>query len=414
MKNILLGVTLSLFAFLTIWLISYFYSNNAQGSEEFEITTPYKTDIILKSVATGSIKPRREITITSQVSGIIDEIFVKGGDIVKKGDPIARLKLVPSPTAINSAKANVELSRLRLDEAKRQLFQQRKISSGNLDVQQAKTNFENARIEEEKYKKLFEEGVVPELEYNQFKQRMELAKTDYENAKIAGDNSIKQLESNVDIFAQELEAAISNLQLLEKGVASKSGQVANIVKSTVDGMILIVPVEEGGAVIERNNFNEGTIIAEVANMDELMFIGNIDESDVGLLKKGMNLELTVGAIEKQTFEAILDFIAPKGIVESGSVKFKIEADIIRKEGIFLRAGYSASADIILDKRKSVLAILERDILFDDEEQPYVEVETSPNQFEPRMIEVGLSDGINIEILNGIDENTPIKVQGGSL
>ena len=202
--------------------------------------------------------------------------------------------------------------------------------------------------------------------------------------------------------------------LLQKGVASKSNQVANIVRSTIDGMVLDVTVEVGSAVIERNNFNEGTVIAEVANMDDLVFEGNIDESDVGQLKKGMKLELTVGAIEKTKFEATLDFIAPKGVVESGSVKFEIIANVQQQKDIFLRAGYSASADIILEQKKQVLAIMERDLLFEEDGRCYVEAGTIETGFKKAYVKIGLSDGIQIEILEGIDLKTSIKVQGKTL
>ncbi len=414
MKSIISGVVLTLFVLLSIWLVSYFYTNNAQGNEVYELTSPFETDIILKSVATGTIKPRQEITITSQVSGIIDERFVEGGDFVKKGDPLVRIRLVPNPTALNSAKANVELSKIKLAEAKRKLAQQQAISSNKLDVQQAKTNYTNAKLEEEKYKKLHEEGVVPLLEYNRYKRQMELAKTTLDNAKITGNSNLKQLKSNVDIFSQELEFSISNLQLLQKGVASKSGQIANIVRSTVDGMVLSMSVEVGGAVIERSSFGVGTIIAEVANMDDLIFVGDIDESDVGKLKKGMKLELTVGAIENKRFEAVLDYISPKGVIETGSVKFEITANVKPREDAFLRAGYSASADIILDKQLQVLAILERDLKFTKEDKPYVEIESAAGGFEPKFVEIGLSDAINIEILEGLNKDSKYKVQTGPM
>ncbi|BDS15524.1 efflux RND transporter periplasmic adaptor subunit [Aureispira anguillae] len=414
MKNIILGVVLTLFVFLSIWLISYFYSGSGTGDASYEITSPYQTSITLKSVATGTVKPRIEIVITSQVSGIVDELFVKGGDIVKKGDPIARLRLVPSPTALNNAKANVELARIRLAEAKRRYAQQKGINTNKYDVQQAETEFNRAKVQEEKYKQLFENGTIAELDYLNYKTALEVAQTALENAKIGASSSIKELASNVDVLSQELESAISNVQLLQKGVASKSGQVANMVRSTVDGMVLDVSVEVGDAVTERNTFNEGTIIAEVANMKDLVFEGNIDESDVGQLKKGMRLELTVGAIEKEKFEAVLDYISPKGVEESGSVKFEIIADLVQREGVFLRAGYSASADIILDKRENVLAILERDLMFEDNGKVYVEEEIAEQEFQKKYIEVGLSDGINIEILKGIDTSTKVKVQGATM
>ncbi len=411
MKNVLLGVILCLFILLSIWLVSYFYNDSGNSNQMHPVTQPYYTDITFKSVATGKVKPRREIIITSQVSGIVDELFVKGGDEVKKGQAIARLRLVPSPTALNTAKANVELSKIRLTEAKRQLTQQENINLKKYDLQQAETEFENARTQEKKYRKLFEDGVVPELEYLQFKRTLDLALNTLENTKISANSSLRELKANVDILSQELEAAISNMQLLQKGVASKSNQIANIIRSTIDGMVLDVTVEVGSAVIERNNFNEGTIIAEVANMEDLVFEGNIDESDVGQLKKGMKLELTVGAIEKVRFDAILDFISPKGKLESGSVKFEIIANVIQQKDIFLRAGYSASADIILDNRKNVLSVLERDLMFEDNGEVYVEKETAPQVFERSYINTGLSDGINIEITGGLDSNSLIKVQG---
>jgi HlyD family secretion protein len=414
MKNILLGVFLSLFVLLTLWLISYFYNDTIASNKAFETSQPFTTDIIRKSVATGKVKPRREITITSQVSGIVDELFVKAGDIVQKGQVIARLRLEPSPTALNSAKANVELSKIRLTEAERQLLQQQQLNEQQYDIQQARTEFENAQVQEQKYKKLFEQGVVPELEYLQFKQNVDLASTRLENTKVSAQSSLKELRSNVDILAQELDAAISNRQLLQKGVASKSNQIANIIRSTIDGMVLNINVEVGSAVIERNNFNEGTVIAEVANMNDLVFEGNIDESDVGQLKKGMQLQLTVGAIQKTKFEAILDFIAPKGIVESGSVKFEIIANVQQQKDVFLRAGYSASADIILEQKKQVLAILERDLIFEENGRCYIESGSPATGFDKVYLKTGLSDGIQIEVLEGVTPQTSIKVQGTAL
>lgn len=413
MKNIVLGVVLTLFLLLTVWLISYFYNGAGNAANEAVTTTPYRTSIISKSVATGKVTPRIEIIISSQVPGIVDEVFVKGGDLVKKGDPIARLQLVPSPTALNNAKANVELARLRLTEAKRRLQQQRNISTQRFDVQQAETEYNRAKVQEAKYAALFKDGVVPELEYLQFKTALDVAKTALENARIGSTNSLKEIESQVDVLAQELESAINNVQLLQKGVASKSGQVANVVRSTVEGMVLDVNVEVGDAVIERSSFSPGTVIATVANMQDLVFEGFIDESDVGQLKKGMKLELTVGAIEKVTFDAVLDYISPKGEEEAGSIKFEILADVVQRKDVFLRAGYSASADIILDKHDDVLAILERDLLFEDDGRMYVEL-MEEEEFKKHYVEVGLSDGINIEITKGLDSKSLIKVQGPTL
>lgn len=415
MKNILLGVVLTLFLLLTIWLISYFYNGTGNAAAEATTTTAYRTSIVSKAVATGTVKPRIEIIIGSQVPGIVDEVFVKGGDLVKKGDPIVRLQLVPSPTALNNAKANVELARLRLDEAKRRLKQQKGINSKRFDIQQAEAEFARAELQEEKYAALLKDGVIPELEYLEYKTALDVARTNLENARIGSDNSLKEIESQVDVLAQELESAVNNVQLLQKGVASKSGQVANIIRSTVDGMVLDVESEVGDAVIERSSFSAGTGVATVANMQDLVFEGFIDESDVGQLKKGMKLELTVGAIDEMKFDAVLDYISPKGAEETGSIKFEILADVVQRDDIFLRAGYSASADIILEKKENILAILERDLLFEDDGRTYVEIlPKESEEFEKRYVEVGLSDGINIEITKGLQEGELIKEQGPAM
>ena len=258
---------------------------------------------------------------------------------------------------------------------------------------------------------LFEEGIISEQDYNRFKLDMEIQKAALENAEIVAVNSLKQFETSVDIRQQELEAAINNLQLLREGVTRNSKQVANVVVSTVDGMVLDVPVEEGFSVIERNNFNEGTSIAEVADMNSLIFEGMVEESDVGKLKEGMPLELTVGAIQDMRFDAALEYISPKGVDENGTVKFEVRAAVKPTTEVFLRAGYSANADIILDRRKSVIAIKERDVLF-EEDTTFVEIEVGDRQFEKKTVELGLSDGILVEVVNGLDTTAQVKILAG--
>lgn len=279
----------------------------------------------------------------------------------------------------------------------------------NLDVEEARVSFENAKQEEERQRKLFEEGVVSQQDYNRFKVDLEIRKAALDNAKIVAANNIKQFETNVDIRRQELDAAINNLQLLREGASRKSQHVANIVTSTLDGMVLDVPVEEGSSVIERNNFNEGTSIAIIANMENLIFEGKVDEADVGKLREGMPMELTVGAIESDKFEATLEFISPKGEDEEGTVKFEVRAAVKPTEEAFLRAGYSANADIILDRRQQVVAVKERDVLF-EEDMTFVEVKTGEREFEKRKVKLGLSDGIQVEILEGVDTTQQVKVQ----
>ncbi|MCI4649937.1 HlyD family efflux transporter periplasmic adaptor subunit [Phaeodactylibacter sp.] len=393
----------------TIGLGIYFYQRNTKEPENYEVVQPEKTDIIKKTVATGAIRPRKEVMVKPQVSGVVDEIYVEEGELVTKGQKLARIKLVPSEVNINTAKSNVELARLRLQEAQRELARQRNLNKQQLDVEEARAGFENAKQEEARQRGLFEEGVISEQDYNRFKLDLELARAAFENAKVVAQNSVKQFETEVDIREQELQAAINNLQLLREGASSNSRQVANIVTSTLDGMVLDIPVEEGTSVIERNNFNEGTSIAIVADMNALIFEGKVDESDVGKLKEGMPLLLTVGAIDNQSFDATLEFISPKGEDEEGTVKFEVRAAVKPTDDVFLRAGYSANADIILDRRKQVLAIQERDILYESD-TTYVEVKTGDRSFEKRQVELGLSDGIKVEVLGGLDDSSEVKVQ----
>ncbi|MCB0570671.1 MAG: HlyD family efflux transporter periplasmic adaptor subunit, partial [Phaeodactylibacter sp.] len=397
------GCLIAIGAFLviaTIGLSIYFYRQKAKGPEDFGTENPAVMDIVRKTVATGSIKPRKEVNIKPQVSGVIDELFVEPGQIVSKGQPLARIKLVPSEVNINSAQSSVELARLRLQEAQRELQRQRDVNTKKLDVEEARVNLENAKREEERQRQLFQDGVISEQDYNRFKVDLDLRQAAFENSKIVASNNLRSFETEVDIRKQELDAAINNLQLLREGASRNSRQVANVVTSTLDGMVLDIPLEEGASVIERNNFNEGTSIAIIADMNSLIFEGKVDESDVGKLKEGMPLELTVGAIENAKFDATLEFISPKGVEEEGTVKFEVRADVKPSEDIFLRAGYSANADIILDRRKDVVSIKERDVLFEGD-TTYVEVKTGERQYKKQQVKLGLSDGIQVEVLEGV-------------
>jgi HlyD family secretion protein len=327
---------------------------------------------------------------------------------VQKGQELARIKLIPSEVNVNTAQSNVELSRIRYQEAQRELKRQQEIFNKNLDIESARASFDNATREEERQRKLFEEGIISEQDYNLYNLELDLRKAEYENAKIAATSDIRQLEADVDIRKQELDAAQNNLQLLKEGVTKNSRQVSNIVVSTLEGMVLDLPVEEGSSVIERNNFNEGTSIAVVADMNSLIFEGTVDEADVGKLKEGMPLELTVGAIESARFDAVLEHISPKGQEEEGSVKFEVRAAITSSEDVFLRAGYSANGDIILERKEQVVAINEGNLIFEGD-TCFVEIATGDQQYERRKITTGTSDGIMIEVTSGLDTADQVKV-----
>lgn len=405
------GCLIGIAAFLVIASIGlgiYFYNQSQKAPENFDTEKPVVTDIVKKTVATGSVKPRLEVQIKPQVSGVIDELYVEAGQMVTKGQPIAKIRLIPSEVNVNSAQSNVELARLRLQDAQRELQRQRELNKKNLDVESARVSYENAKREEERQRGLLEEGVISQQEYNRFKVDLDLRKAEYENTQVAAGNNLRQLETALDIAKQEYQAAINNLQLLREGAARSSRQVANIVTSTIDGMVLDVPVEEGTSVIERNNFNEGTSIAIVADMNSLIFEGKVDEADVGKLREGMPLELTVGAIENTKFDATLEFISPKGVDEEGTVKFEVRAAIKPSKEIFLRAGYSANADIILDRRQNVIAIKERDVIFEDD-TTYIEVKTGDRQFQKKPVKLGLSDGILVEVVSGVDTTSQVRV-----
>jgi HlyD family secretion protein len=324
----------------------------------FATEAPVVTDIVKKSVATGRISPRKEVLIKPYINGVVDKIFVEAGRKIAAGDVIARITVIPNVVQLNEAE-----SRLR----------------------KAKINLENTSLDFTRNEAIYKKDVIPKAEF----QKQQLA---MENAK------------------EELDAAETNYNLIKKGVTEKANTATNtIVRSTISGTVLDVPVKEGYTVIESNNFNEGTTIASVANMDDLIFVGNVDETEVGKIKEGMKLRLKIGAIENETFEAALTYISPKGVENNGAVQFEIKADVTLKRGIFIRSGYSANADIILDSREKVLAVKESLLTFErNGDSVFVEVETAPQKFVKRPVTLGLADGLNVEIRSGLALTDKLK------
>jgi len=406
-KGCLIGLGIILLL-MTGGLAYYFMSQNDGGPVQYESTKAEIKTILNKAVATGSIKPRLEVNVKPQVSGVVDQLFVEAGEIVKKGQKLAKIKLIPSEVNVNSARSNVELARIRVEESRRELERQKNVFNDRLDVEEAKRNYELAVQEESRQKGLLEDGISSQQDYDRVKLDLDLKKNAYENAEIQSKNTLSQFESQLDIRRQELDAATNNLQLLKEGVTKSSRQVSNIVVATVDGMVLDVPIEEGSSVIERNNFNEGTSIAVLADMSNIIFEGKVDESDVGKLKEGMPLELTVGAIPDSKFDAILEFISPKGEEEEGTVKFEIKAAITSQpDDVFLRAGYSGNGDIIISRKDEVIAVQERDVLYEDD-TTYVELVKGDQEYEKKIVTLGLSDGLYVEVIEGLDTLTQIK------
>ncbi len=368
-RKIFLGIFIILFVAVSVWLGFYFYGKSKQDPVVYKTEAPFVTDITRKTVATGSIVPRKEITLKPQASGVIEELFVEPGEKVSKGQIIARIRLVQSLSGSNADQINLNSARNSLESAK--------ISNSN------------AKVELDRQKKLYDQKVISEREYNQFL-------LDYNTSK------------------ESVITAEKNLNLVRQGILQNSGAISNEVYSTVEGMVLDVPLKVGASVVERNNFNEGTTIATIADMSSLVFEGKIDESEVGKLKEGMELVLNIGAIDGRTFKATLEYIAPKGVVEEGAVKFDIRAQILLSDKDFIRAGYSANADIVLEKKNKILAIKESMLQFatkgkNSKDSIYVEIETAPQKFEKRYIKTGISDGINVEVLSGVEKKDKIKI-----
>ena len=305
--------------------------------------------------------PEDEIEIKPQISGIIQKMYKEEGDKVKSGDLIAMIKVVPNEQSLNQARGRVRNAELALN---------------------------NSKIEFDRNKTLFDKGVIAsqnfntlQLQYNQAQQEIENAKADY--------------------------------QIIRQGSAGGSSSANTNIRATVDGTILEIPVEEGDQVIESNNFNDGTTIATIADLSKMIFEGKVDEGEVAKLEVGTPLKINLGAVEGKELDAKLRFIAPKGIEETGAVQFKIEGDVEVNDDIFIRAGYSANASLVLEKKDSILVIPEALLQFDKKtDKPYVEIAdgaVEDQKFSRKDIEIGISDGVNVEIVSGLTESDRVKV-----
>ncbi|MBS3738396.1 efflux RND transporter periplasmic adaptor subunit [Mesohalobacter halotolerans] len=360
MKKVITIIVLVILAFLFVGAVYYLYQKDQEPPVTYDTETPTKETIVKETIATGTITPREEVPVKPNISGIIDEIFVKAGDTVKVGQLIAKLKVVPNVSNLNNAKNQIRTAQINLDN---------------------ETKIYNRQ------KELFEKGVISA-------------------------NDFDQAQRSFDIAKQNLESAKETFEIIETGTTAGIGDAATTeIKATISGMVLDVPVKVGNQVIEANNFNEGTTIATIANVNEMIFEGKVDESEVGKIEEGLPLEITVGAIQDVVFDATLDYVAPQGVEENGAVQFEIEGTLAKRDdNIFIRAGLSANASIILEKAEDVLAIKEALVQFDkDTKKPYVEVMVGDQEFERRDIKLGISDGINVEVVDGLSKDDKIKV-----
>ena len=341
-----------------LFSIAFFVKSNSTSAIQYETQTLITATIEDKIVATGKVLPEDEVNVVPQIAGIIQELYVEEGDEISTGDLIAKIKVVPNEQTLNSAEGRVKSAQIVMD---------------------------NSKIEYERNKVLYEKEIISEQDFNS-----------------------ATLRYNQDM--QNLSNAKSDLQIIKLGSSGGSTITNTNVRATVSGTILEIPVEEGDQVIQANTFNAGTIIATIADLNKMIFEGQVDEGEVGKLKVDMPLVVTLGAIEGKEYEAKLRLIAPKGTEVAGAIQFKIEGEVYLDDEYVVRAGYSANASIVANKKEDVLAISEALLQYDSKtKKPYVEIETSSQKFERKNVKLGISDGVNAELISGVSKTDKIKV-----
>ena len=356
--KILKYIGIALLVFGALFAAAFFIKTNNKSAIVYDTQTVITTSIERKTVVTGKVIPEDEVEIKPQIQGIIEALFVEEGDLVNTGDLLAKIKVVPNEQNLNSAEGRLANSRIVL---------------------------KNAEIELNRNKDLYEKGIISKQNFDNVQLRFNQSKQDVSNA-------------------------VSDLQIIRSGSKGGAASANTNIRATVPGTVLEIPVEEGFQVIASNSFNAGTTIATIADLNKMIFEGKVDEAEVGKLRVGIPLEVNLGAIEDQALEAQLKFIAPKGNEEQGAVQFIIEADLFLNDSIFVRAGYSANASLVLERKDSIMAIPEALLQFDREtEEPYVEVQTEDQKFDRRDVEIGISDGVNVEIISGLTKEDQIKV-----
>ena len=358
MNKIVRYLIIALVVFGVLFAAAYFVKSNSKAIISYETETALITSIEKKTVATGKVIPEDEVEVKPQVQGILQALYVEEGNFVNEGDLLAKIKVVADEGQLNSARGRLANTKIVL---------------------------KNAEIEYNRNKNLFEQEIISQQEF-------QTAELNYNRAK------------------QDVKNSQSDFEIIKLGSAGGAASANTNVRATVAGTVLELPVKEGDQVIESNSFNAGTTIAIIADLNKMIFEGKVDEAEVGKLKIGMPLAINLGAIQDKEFAAKLKFIAPKGNEEQGAVQFKIEGDVILDDDFFVRAGYSANASLVLERKDNILALPEALLQFDkDTEQPYVEIQIEEQKFERKDIEIGISDGINVEIISGLTIEDKIKV-----
>ena len=358
MKKVLKIAALILLGLLVLWTFVFLWNKSKPKVKNYQIEQAQQATIEKKTVATGKVQPRNEILIKPQMSGIIAELYKEAGDKVQAGDVIAKIQVIPDMVTLSSAES--------------------RLTRANLVYEQSKRNFERDSV-------LFDKDVI--------------SREDFEKVRLQYRND-----------REEMKSAEDNLSLVRDGLTARTASSSNtLIRSTVTGTILDVPIKVGNSVIQSNNFNDGTTIAAVADMSDMLFVGKIDETEVGRVSVGMPMKITIGAMQDASLTADLEYVSPKGIEESGAILFEMKAAMKIPSDIFIRAGYSANAEIILDKSEDVLTIPESSVEFSgDTAFVYLVTNQEPQEFKRTPIKLGLSDGIKIEVKEGLKANDNIR------
>ena len=359
MKKYLKITLLVVVAAIFIGTFIFLYQKSKPKTTVYETVTPEIAALEKTTVATGKVEPRDEVLIKPQISGIISEVYKEAGQTIKQGEVIAKVKVIPELGQLNSAE-----SRVRVAE---------------ISTAQAETDHE-------RIKKLYNDKLI--------------SREDYEKSEV----EIKKAR-------EELQTAKDALEIIKEGITKNSASFSStLIRSTIDGLILDVPIKVGNSVIMSNTFNDGTTIATVANMNDLIFKGKIDETEVGRIHEGMPVKLTIGALQNLTFDAELEYISPKGVEENGANQFEIKAAVHAPDSVQIRSGYSANAEIVLQRAQKVLAVPEGIIEFSgDSTFVWVMTDSIPEQkFERRQIKTGMSDGIKLEIKEGLTGKEKVR------
>ena len=360
MKKFFKILLVVILAAIVLGTFYFLWSKSRPKVTVYDIVTVERGSLETISVATGKVSPRDEILIKPQISGIISELRKEAGDFVTTGEVIATVQVIPEMSQLNSAESRVRV---------------------------AEINLRQIETEYNRQKQLFERGVIAQEEMDQ-------AESTYQKA------------------VEELQNSQDNLDIVKEGVSKRTAQLSNTqIRSTITGMILDIPIKVGNSVILSNTFNDGTTIATVADMNDMIFIGNIDETEVGRVHVGMPIKLTIGALENHEFDAILEYISPKATEESGAILFEIKAAATIPDTVVIRAGYSANAQIVLSHAQDVIVVPESTVSFRND-STFVHIlkdsTAMPQLFEERPIQIGISDGINVEVTEGLQTGQKLR------